>query len=85
MIVAEKTLASCSMLNDILSSIHYDFKGEGFTEAEIQEKARSLRSIIKFWSEEQIVRWLIATGFKFANVQSFWRNHAFAAFIALKQ
>jgi tRNA (cmo5U34)-methyltransferase len=84
LIVAEKTLSRCAKLNEMLSSVHYDFKRRSFSEAEIREKARSLRSIMKLWTEDQILQSLIAAGFHPANVQSFWRNHAFAAFIALR-
>ena len=84
LIVAEKTLSKCSKLQEMMTFIHYDFKRQHFTEEEILEKERSLRSTMKLWSEEQIVQSLIAAGFQATNVQSFWRNHSFAAFVALR-
>jgi tRNA (cmo5U34)-methyltransferase len=84
MIVAEKTLSRMPKLNDMLTFIHYDFKRRSFTEAEILEKERSLRSIMKLWSEQQIVDSIAAAGFATEKVQSFWRNHNFTAIIALK-
>jgi tRNA (cmo5U34)-methyltransferase len=84
LIVAEKTFSKLSKLNDMLSSIHYDFKRQSFTEAEILAKERSLRSIMKLWSEDQILQSIAAAGFAPANVQCFWRNHSFASFIALR-
>ena len=54
------------------------------TDTEILEKERSLRSTMKLWSEEQIVRSLAAAGFPTANVQSFWRNHRDGTFMALR-
>lgn len=71
LIVAEKTLSRCSKVNDMLSSIHYDFKRRSFSEAEIRQKAQSLRSIMKLWTEDQILQSLMAAGFQPANVQSF--------------
>jgi tRNA (cmo5U34)-methyltransferase len=84
LIVAEKTLSKCSKLHNMLTFVHYDYKRQSFTDAEILEKERSLRAIMKPWLEEQIVQSLLAAGFCEANVQPFWRNHSFAAFIALR-
>jgi tRNA (cmo5U34)-methyltransferase len=84
LIVAEKTLSPMPKLNDMLTSIHYDFKRLSFTEAEILAKERSLRPLMKLWSEEQIINSLVAAGFTANHVQCFWRNHNFAAFIAVK-
>jgi hypothetical protein len=47
-------------------------------------KERSLRSMMKLWTEEQILNSLNAAGFAGIDVQCFWRNHNFAGFIALK-
>jgi len=84
LIVAEKTFCRLPKLNEMLTFIHYDFKRQSFTDAEILAKERSLRSIMKLWSEDQIVSSLVSGGFAHPNVQCFWRNHSFAAFIALK-
>lgn len=84
LIVAEKTLWKCSKLQEMMTFIHYDYKRQSFTEEEILEKERSLRSTMKLWSEEQIVQSLIAAGFEATKVESLWRNHSFAAFIALR-
>jgi tRNA (cmo5U34)-methyltransferase len=84
MIVAEKTLSKLPKLNDMLTFIHYDFKRRSFTEAEILAKERSLRSLMKLWSEQQIIDSITAAGFAAEKVQCFWRNHNFTALIALK-
>jgi len=84
MIVAEKTLSKLAKLNDMLTFIHYDFKRRSFTEAEILAKERSLRPIMKLWSEQQIADSMVAAGFATERIQCFWRNHNFAAIIALK-
>jgi hypothetical protein len=67
-----------------VSHIEMAYKRQSFTDAEILEKERSLRAIMKPWSEEQIVQSLLTAGFCEANVQPFWRNHSFAASIALR-
>jgi tRNA (cmo5U34)-methyltransferase len=84
LIVAEKTLSKSAKLDNMLTFIHYDYKRKSFSEREIFEKERSLRSQMKLWSEEQIVQSLVSAGFAPANVQSFWRSHSFAGFIALR-
>jgi tRNA (cmo5U34)-methyltransferase len=84
LIIAEKTFSRLSRLNDMLTSIYYEFKRQSFTEQEILAKERSLRSMMKLWTEEQILSSLEAAGFASTNMQCFWRNHNFASFIALK-
>ncbi len=84
LVLAEKTFSKHPKLNDMLTSVYYDFKRQSFTEEEILAKERSLRSLMKLWTEEQIVSSLTTAGFTTGNVQCFWRNHNFAAFIALK-
>src|SRR5262249_9454667 len=82
--IAEQTLSKVSKLNEMLTSIYYEFKRQSFTDTEILAKERSLRSMMKLWTEEQIVTSIMAAGFATTDVQCFWRNHNFAAFIALK-
>jgi tRNA (cmo5U34)-methyltransferase len=84
LIVAEKTLSNCSKLHEVLTFIHYDFKRRHFSDGEILEKERSLRALMKPWPEQRIVDSMLAAGFSETNVQPFWRNHGFAAFIAIR-
>jgi tRNA (cmo5U34)-methyltransferase len=84
LVLAEKTLSRCTKLQDILTFVHYDFKRQHFSEAEILEKERPLRSMMKLWTEDQIAESLVLAGFSRDRVQCFWRNHSFAAFLALK-
>ena len=64
----------------MMTSLYYEFKRQSFAEEEILAKERSLRSIMKLWSEEEVVNSVIASGFSATNLQCFWRNHNFAAF-----
>ena len=84
LVLAEKTLSPCAKLQDILTFTHYDYKRRYFSEAEILAKEKSLRSMMKLWTEEQIVQSLYKAGFQENHVQCFWRNHSFTAFLALK-
>lgn len=84
LVLAEKTLSPCAKLQDILTFTHYDYKRRYFSEVEILEKEKSLRSMMKLWTEAQIVQSLQKAGFREERVQCFWRNHSFTAFLALK-
>jgi tRNA (cmo5U34)-methyltransferase len=84
LVLAEKTLSRCAKLQDMLTFIHYDYKRRYFSEAEILEKEKSLRSIMKLWTEDQIVQSFHKAGFREDQIQCFWRSHSFAAFLALK-
>ncbi len=84
LVLAEKTLSKCAKLQDLLTFIHFDFKRENFSDADILAKERSLRSMMKLWTEEKIVQSLVRAGFESSQIQCFWRSHSFAAFLALK-
>jgi len=83
-VLAEKTLSPCAKLQDMLTALHYDFKRQYFTEAEILEKERSLRSLMKPWTERKIIRCLREAGFQLNRIQCFWKNHNFISLLALK-
>jgi len=40
--------------------------------------------LLKPWTEERLINALVAAGFEARHVQPFWRNHSFAAFVALR-
>ena len=83
-LVAEKTVSQCAKLHEILTFVHYDYKRRHFSDEEILEKERSLRSLLKPWTEERLINALVTAGFEARHVQPFWRNHSFAAFVALR-
>jgi tRNA (cmo5U34)-methyltransferase len=83
-VLAEKTLSPCAKLQDMITSLHYDFKREHFTETEILEKERSLRSLMKPWTERRIKGSLREAGFQASRIQCFWKNHNFVGLIALR-
>ena len=83
-VLAEKTLSPCSKLQDMMTSLHYDYKREHFSEAEILSKEKSLRSLMKPWTETKIKSSLRVVGFQTSKIQCFWKNHNFVGLIALK-
>ena len=47
-------------------------------------KAARVSDLLKPWTEERLINALVTAGFEARNVQPFWRNHSFAAFVALR-
>lgn len=84
LVLAEKTLAKSSKIQDMLTFMYYDFKRRHFSEADILRKEESLRDKMKLWNEAQIINILVSVGFLPENIQVFWRSHLFVGIIAVK-
>jgi tRNA (cmo5U34)-methyltransferase len=83
LIIAEKTLADTSRLQDALAFPYYDYKLEqGFSEKELLDKERSLRGKMTLWTESELKRALRRTGFR--EIETIWRNYTFMGILALK-
>lgn len=83
-VFAEKLYCENAKLNEIISTLHIDFKRRSFSEAVIQKKAQALRSLMKPWTRDQIMESAVAAGFRRSHVQEIWRNHNFVGFVALR-
>ena len=81
-IFSEKVFSDNPKVDDMLSSLYYDFKRESFTEKEILDKEKRLRCLAKLTNESLLVKQLRSIGFR--GVQQFWRNFNFVGFVALK-
>ena len=84
-IVAEKTLAKNPKTQDMLTSLYLNYKRRHFSDAEVLDKERSLRDLLKPRREPDLIRLLTEVGFRAENIESFWRNHLFAAYLCVKQ
>jgi tRNA (cmo5U34)-methyltransferase len=83
LIIAEKTLASSSRLQDALAFPYFDYKLEhGFSEKEILDKERSLRGLMTSWTEDELKQALLDAGFR--TIQLIWGNFGFVGFLALR-
>lgn len=83
LIMAEKTLADTSRLQDALTFPYYDFKIEqGFSEKELLDKERTLRGLMTLWTETELRRALRRVGFR--EIEPIWRGVMFVGFLALK-
>lgn len=85
LIIAEKTFAQSAKVQDMLTSLYLNYKRGHFSDEEILDKEKSLRDMMKPNRERDIVRMLTDVGFAAENVEAFWKNHLFVAFICVKR
>jgi tRNA (cmo5U34)-methyltransferase len=84
LLIAEKTLAQTSRVQDAWTFCYYDHKlMSGFSAEEILDKERSLRGQMTLWTEPELRAALLEAGF--SEIEEIWRNHMFVGFLALKQ
>ena len=83
-IFAEKTIAECSKIQDIRTFTYYDYKREHFTSDDILNKEKQLRHMMKLNTRKELISKCATAGFAFDRIDSFWQNHSFTAFIAIK-
>ena len=81
-IFAEKTVAESPRIHEIRTFTYYDFKRESFTTEDIMDKERTLRHMMKPNTRSELIDMVTNAGFE--HVDSFWQNHAFTGFIAIK-
>lgn len=81
-IFAEKTVSESARIHEIRTFTYYDFKRESFTTEDIMDKERTLRHMMKPNTRSELID--MATNAGFEHVDSFWQNHAFTGFIAIK-
>ena len=82
-VFAEKTMPSNVRIHEIRTFTYYDFKRKTFTSDDIMDKERQLRHMTKPNTRQEIMDMCYKAGFQ--AVDTFWQNHAFTGFIALKQ
>ena len=83
LIIAEKTFAETSRVQDAMTFPYYDDKlKKGFSAQDILEKERSLRGQMTLWSEHELRSALRRVGF--CEIQPIWRSHMFVGYLALK-
>jgi tRNA (cmo5U34)-methyltransferase len=81
-VFAEKTMPENVRIHEIRTFTYYDFKRRTFTTDDIMDKERQLRHMTKPSTRHELVNMCHEAGFE--AVDSFWQNHAFTGFIALK-
>jgi tRNA (cmo5U34)-methyltransferase len=81
-IFSEKLVAESARVQEMFTFNYYDFKKKNFTEKEIMDKEVTLRNMLKPNSRQEIMYMLTGAGFK--NINTFWQNHLFVGFLAIK-
>jgi tRNA (cmo5U34)-methyltransferase len=82
-VFAEKTMPENVRIHEIRTFTYYDFKRKTFTTDDIMDKERQLRHMTKPSTRRELVNMCETAGFE--AVDTFWQNHAFTGFIALKR
>lgn len=83
-IFAEKTYAENSRIQDMMTSTFYEYKSQHFTYQDIMEKEKTLRTMLKPMTWNELVDLLVGVGFDRNKIQPFWQNHLFVGAIAIK-
>lgn len=81
-VFAEKTMPESVRIHEIRTFTYYDHKRRTFTTDDIMDKERQLRHMTKPSTRNELVEMCNYAGFK--EVDTFWQNHAFTGFIAIK-
>ena len=81
-VFSEKTMADSAKIQDIRTFTYYDYKRKSFTTDDIMDKEKTLRSMAKPNTREELLNMCKAAGF--SKIESFWQNHAFVGFLAIK-
>jgi len=85
LIIAEKTFAQSAKVQDMLTSLYLNYKRGHFSDEDILDKEKSLRDKMKPNRERDVVAMLTDVGFAADNIEAFWKNHLFVAFICVKR
>lgn len=81
-ILAEKTISKYGKIQDIRTFTHYDHKRGSFEDTDILDKEAELRHMMKPNTREELENMLWDAGF--SQYDSFWQNHSFVGWIAIK-
>jgi len=80
--ISEKVYCDESIFQDIFTSTYYDYKKQSFTEKEIFDKERSLRTMLKPNTVEHNLEMLRKAGFW--KIQQFYRYFNFVGYVCVK-
>jgi len=81
-IFAEKTVSEHTKIQEIRTFTYYDYKRLHFTSDDILDKERELRHMMKPNTRSELMSMCAVAGF--SKIDSFWQNHGFTSFIAIK-
>lgn len=84
-IFSEKVISKSSKIHEIRTFTHYDYKRKFFDSTDILLKEHELRRMMKPTTNEELIQMCINSGFKLNNIDTFWQNHSFKGYIAIKE
>jgi len=82
LIIAEKSYLESGMFQDMFTSTYYDYKKQSFTEKQIFDKERDLRTLLKPYTEKENLQMLTSAGFN--KIEKFYQYFQFGAYLAIK-
>lgn len=85
LLIAEKTLAPSSTLQELSTFAYYDHKLQAFSAEEVLDKERRLRGLMTPWPRSRLSEALCCAGFMPQDIESFWQEGPFVAFVAQKR
>lgn len=83
-IFAEKLVSESPRIQEIRNSVYYEFKLQSFSAEDIIKKEHQLRHMLKPNTRDELIGMCEEVGFKRNRIDSFWQNHAFTGFVAIK-
>ena len=82
-VVFDKVRAPDARFQDMMTGLYSDFKiSQGFSDAEVMQKSRSLRGVLEPYSSDENKRYFERAGFK--DDMSVFKYVSFQGFIAIK-
>ncbi len=82
-IFSEKLISDTSRIQDMMTFNYYDYKKKNFSANEILDKEKTLRSMMKPNTWQELFQMINSSGFDY--VQPFWQNHMFIGILAVKK
>ena len=82
--ISEKVYCYTGMFQDIFTSSYYDYKRQSFTEKEIWDKERSLRTMLKPNTHDENMQLLMKVGFEQDKITMFYKYFGFEGLVCVK-
>lgn len=82
--IAEKVYLETGLFQDMFTSTYYDYKKQSFTEKEIFDKERALRTMLKPLTELENEKMLVQAGFHPLKIQKFYQYFQFNCWLCVK-
>lgn len=83
LVLVEKVLSSDDRAEALMTEAYHDMKrAHGYSDHEVEAKARALEGVLVSWATPELERALRAAGFR--TVEPFWRAYQFGGWVAVR-